>query len=173
MMRCLGCEYDLRGLSSGCCPECGQLFNPADPATYRSEAFFGSRVPKPLALVFAVASAFVPALEILTGHLALVIARLALGRWPDRMGADDPKYINSAVGFLNSLWMLLTVMLLPSLLAWIVFSVVVMMPIRDDESASRLIVLRKPIILLTFCVWLAAMTIIMIDPARVGVWMLD
>jgi hypothetical protein len=30
---CLGCGYDLRGLTSRQCPECGRAFNPADPAT--------------------------------------------------------------------------------------------------------------------------------------------
>jgi hypothetical protein len=31
--RCLGCHYPLRGLESFRCPECGYLFDPADPTT--------------------------------------------------------------------------------------------------------------------------------------------
>ncbi len=31
---CLRCYYDLRGLPEPRCPECGRLFNPADPRTY-------------------------------------------------------------------------------------------------------------------------------------------
>ncbi len=33
--RCLGCRYPLRGLDGRRCPECGQAFDPADPASMR------------------------------------------------------------------------------------------------------------------------------------------
>lgn len=32
---CLACGYALRGLPEHRCPECGQTFDPDDPATYR------------------------------------------------------------------------------------------------------------------------------------------
>lgn len=31
---CLGCGYNLRGLETPRCPECGRAFDPADPLTY-------------------------------------------------------------------------------------------------------------------------------------------
>jgi hypothetical protein len=33
---CVGCEYDLRGLAAGVCPECGRPFDPADLRTFKS-----------------------------------------------------------------------------------------------------------------------------------------
>jgi len=33
-MYCLGCYYNLRGLTSDRCPECGRFFNPAHPQTF-------------------------------------------------------------------------------------------------------------------------------------------
>jgi hypothetical protein len=35
---CLGCYYDLRGLSSGRCPECGRPFDPAIPSTFSRQS---------------------------------------------------------------------------------------------------------------------------------------
>jgi hypothetical protein len=35
---CLGCYYDLRGLSSDRCPECGRPFDPALPSTFSRQA---------------------------------------------------------------------------------------------------------------------------------------
>ena len=34
-MRCLTCDYDLRGLSENRCPECGREFDPADATTFK------------------------------------------------------------------------------------------------------------------------------------------
>ena len=33
-MYCLACEYDLNGLETGNCPECGRAFEPADPDSF-------------------------------------------------------------------------------------------------------------------------------------------
>lgn len=45
---CLGCLYDLRGLSEHRCPECGAVFDPDDPATYLNQP---DRVERYLRLV--------------------------------------------------------------------------------------------------------------------------
>ncbi|HWB19256.1 MAG TPA: hypothetical protein VG711_03065 [Phycisphaerales bacterium] len=36
-MRCLGCNYELKGLAENRCPECGRGFDPGDPATVGTE----------------------------------------------------------------------------------------------------------------------------------------
>jgi hypothetical protein len=40
-MRCPDCGYDLRGLPSGQCPECGRAFDPSDPASYLGRPLSG------------------------------------------------------------------------------------------------------------------------------------
>ena len=35
-MFCSSCQYDLTGLGTGCCPECGRPFDPADPTTFET-----------------------------------------------------------------------------------------------------------------------------------------
>ncbi len=38
LVRCLTCQYDLRGLTERRCPECGRNFDPGDDRTFDSEA---------------------------------------------------------------------------------------------------------------------------------------
>jgi hypothetical protein len=59
---CRRCGYDLRGLSSSLCPECGARFDPADPSTFdrnrRSQRIRGAwRVLLILAALFTALSA--------------------------------------------------------------------------------------------------------------------
>jgi hypothetical protein len=172
-MRCLQCEYDLRGLPAGSCPECGSAFDPRDPSSFWSANSPGARLAKSIPPLVVITSAMVPVLHVLAGHLALVVARLSLGHWPDRNGKDDPKYINFAVDFLHSIWMLLTVLLLPAMLAWLVCVAATMFPRDAHEETSMLFILRKPIVLLTLLAWLAAAPIILVDPASIAGWMFD
>jgi predicted amidophosphoribosyltransferase len=37
-MRCLSCQYDLRKLAKGRCPECGREFDPKNRRTFLPEA---------------------------------------------------------------------------------------------------------------------------------------
>ena len=34
-MHCLSCDYNLKGASNGRCPECGRIFDAADPRTFQ------------------------------------------------------------------------------------------------------------------------------------------
>ena len=43
-MRCSQCGYDLRGLESRQCPECGEAFDPCDEATFLTSPASGFRV---------------------------------------------------------------------------------------------------------------------------------
>lgn len=43
-MRCLDCDYDLRGLDVDRCPECGRSFEPNDPLSYRSRQYIRVRL---------------------------------------------------------------------------------------------------------------------------------
>ena len=173
MMNCLDCEYDLRGLPAGSCPECGRAFDPLDPSSFRPGNSRSPRLPMHLALLIVIASSLVPVLHVVSGHLALVAARLSLGHWPHRFGRDDPKYIGGGVGFLHSVWMILTVLLIPAIVAWLVFAAAAMFPRRDVDGESELSLFRKPIVAITFFTWIAAIPIIFLDPAKVGVWMFD
>ena len=37
-MYCQKCLYELRGIESGACPECGRAFDADDPTTFKTEA---------------------------------------------------------------------------------------------------------------------------------------
>src|SRR5262245_60167127 len=93
-MHCFGCGYELRGLPAGACPECGRAFNPSDPQT------FGDAPPRwnparvivvwsQRAFYVAVAS---PWMVFVFSNLALILARLERGHWPNRMGGQPPEH---------------------------------------------------------------------------------
>ena len=63
MPYCLSCNYPLTGLPSNVCPECGRVFDPADPATMNT-----GRPVGPIARVFLSAS----------GRFTLVVTVVAL-----------------------------------------------------------------------------------------------
>lgn len=73
---CLNCFYDLRGLPTGRCPECGRAFDPDDPRTY-------SLTPSPERLhklLNRTATALLDGLQLLNPADPETARRLALDR---------------------------------------------------------------------------------------------
>lgn len=87
---CRGCDYDLRALPAGRCPECGRGFDPGDARTFnlRKRAVYLRWL-----LPIEAATALVVLLPVAMGRLTLFIAGLQLGRWPVAW-QDDPKSLN-------------------------------------------------------------------------------
>ena len=70
---CKGCWYDLRGIESGQCPECGRQFNPGRYYTYASHP--GTKFPREFWFVLAMqVSSYV---LVLLGSLVSVMAEEA------------------------------------------------------------------------------------------------
>lgn len=84
-MWCLRCEYDLRELSEGVCPECGRGFDPGDPATFSAKPYRRGVLP-----VLALCLASAPVVMAAALHLARVVWRVEHGHWPVPYD-DDPK----------------------------------------------------------------------------------
>jgi len=83
----LSCQYDLRGLKSGVCPECGRGFDPADQRTFDSDEFreLKARVCGRVALGLA----SMPLVMAAVLQAARVVWRIQHGRWPVAY-EDDP-----------------------------------------------------------------------------------
>jgi len=95
-MYCTGCEYNLHGLSSRRCPECGQEFDPSDESTYRRELKRPPRWILVAGILVGGFLAFYPVFYMVMIHLTWVVAWMELGR-PPRPFLDDPKYIGGPV----------------------------------------------------------------------------
>jgi hypothetical protein len=97
-MFCKQCQYDLRELPENRCPECGQPFNPDDPATYHRRAKAHPRWPLWLTCV----GAGYPWLCVLMLYLTWVVAAISLGHRPRPYYVDDPKFIGSEVDLVRA-----------------------------------------------------------------------
>lgn len=158
---CRTCGYSLYGLTERSCPECSTPFNPSDPSTFHTGA---ERAQRKKLLALSCVAAAPPWLTLIGGHAALMIARLSLGRWPNRMGADDPGSIHwvalpilvFAVGWL---------LLIPGLIASIGVVTAVASSLGVRAAVRRFLVLLLS--------WLVALTLVRLDPAQVGVWIMD
>ena len=94
-------------------------------------------------------------------HFMLVVARLVLGRWPHRMGRDDPKYIEIVGGML---WIgSIALMAMPLMVLWGVVGL--MMFLMHNRRAG---LCRIGFVLLAWTVM-----VLMGDRAQVGVLFMD
>lgn len=71
---CISCDYDLRSLPAGVCPECGRDFNPDVPATYATSV----EDPQPWwpSKIFVICS-LAPALSFIAGGLLFRLASIS------------------------------------------------------------------------------------------------
>ncbi|MFG0284625.1 MAG: hypothetical protein ACF8R7_09410 [Phycisphaerales bacterium JB039] len=164
-MYCLGCEYELAGLEGGCCPECGRAFDAGDSRTFSRERHsqLRDRRARPCEIAL-IAAATTPLVANLMAHAALVAARVSLGRWPHRFGADDPKGV-AGIGLFYGLAMLA---LLASPVAALVGLLMAALLVVD-RAWVRL--LRGGLI--AACLWGFGILLTQGDPAQVWVWLFD
>jgi hypothetical protein len=159
-MECLGCGYDHRGSPAGPCPECGRAFDPADPKTYGPRGL--NWFDRHLLHLSLIASAM-PLVWLVLLHVNLVAARITLGRWPNRSGADDPKHIG---GLAEAAYML-------TVTAWLLIPIgiicnVVLVLAGAARGRWRTVAF---IFAVFFSIW--AVVIAIGDPADAILWFFD
>ncbi|MDX2201069.1 MAG: hypothetical protein SF069_19110 [Phycisphaerae bacterium] len=89
---CLKCDYDLRGLGAGACPECECVFDPADRTTVASRPMLRTLRYVITALIVA---AILP-VSLFSTYVTWFVAISELGRIPTAY-VDDPKTIGPRV----------------------------------------------------------------------------
>lgn len=175
-MKCLDCQYDLSAITSNKCPECGRVFDKHDPMTFdaREPGWLGKIVDRFVFSIFAAASSCA-LLHIFVGYVALIAARFDLGRWPHRMGRDDPKFINGFVSAMHLGWLvlgLLAVFLLA--LSFVLIFVALFRLLRHNNQLSRQQRLQRLMFLAgTALIETCFVVHHNLDPAQISVWMLD
>lgn len=160
-MKCGKCEYDLSGISDLVrCPECGTT----DWAAEQRDTTW--RWLKWVSL----AAMLTPVAAIVLVHIMLVVARLQLGRWPGRHGADDPK----SIPFVNDLHTLTSLVVFPGLAFALPLSTCI--TFSSLVSATWPVRLSHPRIVAagaTVAAWMACYIFVRLDPAQAFVWFRD
>lgn len=159
-MYCRGCHYELRGLPAGECPECAARFDPDDPATF--DAAGVDAAARVLVRLQFVSAALMLASPVL-GHVMLLVARVSLGRWPSRSGADDPRTI-AGLGVLY--WVTTVALVFAPLGA----AGTVALPII--AAATRRGVVFWRLVLIGLVGW-AGFAVMLVDPAGTAAWIGD
>lgn len=161
-MYCLGCSYELRGLEGRVCPECGRGFDPGDRATFRPhERQLGVERCLEGALIGVSASMLLANVGV---HVMLIAARVSLGRWPHRGGADDPK----GIAGIGVLYVLIAILLNAAIFA--VFPAVTLaIALAVHRAWGRL----KRSVLLGLVLWLSGFALWWWDPAQAWYWYHD
>jgi len=160
-MRCLSCDYDLSASLAGPCPECGRLFDSANPATYRNEAARDTLTKPLLWMNFALALS--PVLTAAMLHLCLVGARVSLGRWPHRWGLDDPKGIDGIQPLLWGTYVAMLAMPPSFAIGLLLLAFLVALHRRHALRAALVFV----------ALWATGLAILGWDPAGAGLWFMD
>lgn len=70
---CIGCGYPLRGLPSETCPECGRVFQPADPSSYTRQSEKVHRLSRSALCLLAIPYLLVLALIIYAERAASLV----------------------------------------------------------------------------------------------------
>lgn len=160
-VRCLDCQYELRGLPSGPCPECGRVFDIRDLRTFDCGAFRRWSLRR-LTLTTLVAAAM-PWAQCAVLHLGPVAWLVQFGRWPSLSPIDDPGEM-AAYPVLMALALLLAVATITavaigsSCVAW-----------ATRYSFWRAVGLAG----LGAAVWLGGVWVLRADPLGVTAWLMD
>lgn len=159
-MKCGKCEYDLSGISNLVrCPECGTT----------------DWTPRPLDQSWrwlkwvSLAATLTPVASILLVHIMLVAARLQLGRWPGRYGADDPK----SIPFVSDLHTLTSFVIFLGIPLAISLSMCIPLSGAIWAKSIRLPRSRLDAAKMSMAVWTACYIFIRLDPAEAFVWFMD
>ncbi len=162
-MECLGCRYDLSGLTEPRCPECGRAFDRSDPSTFAPAAARRASAHRMVWLAGWIGCG--PLGFVALMHLALVAARLELGRWPHRWGMDDPKELAGIGGTVYAIAQF-GFLLIPLSLAGLGWPVAVLVWRRRWAHAVLAV--------LAFAgAWCVGFAFARWDPVDAGVWFFD
>jgi hypothetical protein len=96
-------------------------------------------------------------------NLMLLAARLELGRWPSRYGADDPKHIPVVA----SMMMIVGGLLLPALPLSAIALLALVLGAREARYGPYL---RGAA---AWVLWCAGLVLLLADPTKVLAWFLD
>lgn len=101
-MHCLTCHYNLAHLTAHRCPECGQAFDPNDPATFESNSV--SRLPYVISVIALVC---IPAVDWFLFELQRAPY---LSRYPAKLlKSDEIMHVRFVIGVSVLLWLGLAV----------------------------------------------------------------
>jgi hypothetical protein len=163
---CLNCGYKLDGLNAGACPECAFPFDPGDPRTYTSGPW-PQRARRWWRIALVAGSGWLLGMVLLINGL-LVVARVVLGRWPARYGADDPKGI-PIVGVLHDGILLLGLLFPVAVIASLGALVTAPHPVLGPRPWRRAAIAIAG----SAGLWTAGYVLARLDPAHAGVWFMD
>lgn len=174
-MKCLECQYDLSAITSNKCPECGRAFDRGDSDSYFGKKHVSKRLRQDkTANVAMLGSVIASAAHTSLVYAALLIARLKLGRWPNRYGMDDPKDISWTTYGLQVFWMYTWWVLLASIalgVVWTAFAFHRWWRVTDSTPAAPCLI--KPWILGCSVVWWIAFAVHLVLNASIFGWILD
>jgi hypothetical protein len=164
-MYCLDCAYNLIGLDAHRCPECGLVYDPYDPESFDVTPGHHARDRASRWLEWMlIASGAVPLVANVFGMLSLLIARVTLGRWPMRGGADDPSSV-PGIGLIGVIGIVLVLLMFPSMVGACMFAGALLMRQAFERAA------RGGAIALVL--WVCGAALVIRDPAEVWMWLFD